>query len=246
MATPAERTTPPRRTPRVGGIKGFADWRENERLGRAGTLQFDAPPCSPVVGTVQLCYGPDVDAEEKEGFGFASGAPVLPPFGGYVGVQCLIHPDNDYDGEARAGLELAEGRYVEAQLWTWLAGGSGTAAATLGAAIAAADEHADDNYTGRPVLHLNRGDAVLARQSGHLRGGGEGGKLFTANGTPVIASGAYTAGTVVISGDLTVEQSPIVVKPGDDLTYNTRLVIAESIYALLVDCDYRAEFTVTP
>jgi hypothetical protein len=241
MATPAERVAPPRRTPRKGGLKSVADFRPNDRLGRAGTLQYDAEVCSPVVGTVQLCYGPDVDAQDKTGDGFLNGAPALPPFGGYVGVECFIHPGNDYEGRARSALELAEGLYLEEQLWTWLAAATNTAATTLKDAVAAAENYADANYIGQPVLHMNRGDVseVGVLSANPVNDG----MLWTPNGTPVVASSAYPAGVVAVSGDITVEHSSIVVKPGNDLTHNTTIAIAERVYGILVDCEFRAKFT---
>ena len=245
MATPAERVEPPRRRPRKGGIRNGADFRPNNRLGRAGTVQFDADVCSPVVGEVQLCYGPDVAAADKEGTqGFPSGGPVIPIFGGYIGVECFLHPDNEYEARARRALELAEDRFIEEQLWTWLVAGTGTVATSIDAAIAAAEQDADDNYVGEPVLHLSREDADLATVL--LPNPVDDGKLWTRHGTPVVASGRYASGTVVISGGITIDQSDVVTRVGDDLTHNKRLAIAERVYGIIVDCDYRAEFTVTP
>lgn len=352
MATPAERVAPPRRRPRQGGLESIADFRPNERLGRAGTLQYDAEVCTAVVGAVQLCFGPDLSLGEDEvqrititgtptggtfrltfrgeqtgtiafnataatvraalealpgvgvgdvavtggpgpgtpydvtftgdlgtseqpqmtathaftggaapaiavttttpgafpkdgSIGFPSGAPILPPFGGYIGVECTMHPDNDFEGRARAALELAQGRYLEEVLWGWLSGGTAiTTANTLVKAIAQADNHADANYLGQPIMHLNRGDADEAFAAGALTR--QDGKLVTANGTEVVASHEYTAGTVAISGDITVEQSAIVTAPAVDYNHNTEMWIAERVWSVLVDCDYRAEFTVTP
>lgn len=249
MATPAVRVAPPRREPRKGGLKSVVgDFRSNNELGRAGTLQYDADVSTVVVGSVQLCYGPDLGVlPEKTGDGFADGAPITDVFGGYVGVECFIHPDNDYEGRVRVSMELGESRFIEERLWVWLNAAANTAATSLLDAIAKAEEHADDTYLARPVLHLNRGDAVLAAAAGALSPNPvDDGKLWTANGTPVVASGAYTAGTVAVSGDITVEASDLVVRPGDDLTLNTRLVIGERIFGLLVDSDFRAKYTVTP
>ena len=244
MATPAERVASPRRRPRKGGIGSVADFRSNDRLGRAGTLQFDADVCSPVVGAVQLCFGPDVDAQDKVGTqGFSSGAPALLPFGGYIGVECFIHPDNDYDARARAALELAQDRFIEEQLWAWLNAAPSTAAADLKAAVSAADDFADENYIGLPVIHVNRGDVVgLGLDPNPV----DDGKLWTKNGTPVIASSKYAAGTVVVTGDVTVEQSAIVTAPAIEYGRNLEMAIAERVWSVLVDCDFRHKFTVTP
>lgn len=249
MATPAVRVAPPRREPRKGGLKSVVGpFRPNNDLGRSGVLQYDADVSTAVVGTVQLCYGPALGAlPEKTGQGFDSGAQVGDVFGGYIGVECFLHPDNDDDARVRRALELGESRFIEERLWVWLNAAANTAATSLLNAISAADEHADDNYLARPVLHMNRGDAVLAAAAGALSPNPvDDGKLWTPNGTPVVASGAYTAGTVAVSGDISVEASEVYVRPGDDLTHNTRLVIAERVYGLLVDADYRAKFTVTP
>jgi hypothetical protein len=188
---------------------------------------------------------PGVPPTDKTVGGLGSGASVVPNFGGYIGVECFLHgtPD-EYGPRASDALELAQDRFVEGVLWGWITAAAATGTATgLVAAIALAEENADVSYIGRPVIHLSRQDAVTAFAASALVV--RDGKLETANRTPVVASGAYATGIVGVTGGITVEQSSIRVSPGLNYTKNTMLAIAERVYGIIVDCDYRAEYTVT-
>lgn len=177
--------------------------------------------------------------------GLGTGQHIVPNFGGYIGVECFLHGDPDeYGPRAQAALEAAQDRFIEGVLWGWITAGAATGtAAGLLATIALAEENADNAYIGQPVLHLSRQDADTAFAANALAL--VDGKLVTPHLTPVVASGAYATGVVGVTGGITVEQSSIRVSPGLNYTKNTMLAIAERVYGLLVDCDYRAEYTVT-
>lgn len=248
MATPTVRIQAPRRLPRKGGITAVAEVFEDPRIAAAGALQYDAEACSLAVGEIQLCYGPDVSAADKTGDGLSAGEGIVPVFGGFVGVQCYAgSTEDEYGPRAKAQLEAVQDRLIESVLWGWLTAEAATGAgATLAAAIGAAEEHADANYVGLPVLHLSREDAVLAAAAGAISPNpADNGKLWTPNGTPVVASSSYASGTVAVSGGVSVGHTPTKVIEGQDYAHNQFLAIAERAYGLAVDCDYRAEFTVT-
>jgi hypothetical protein len=177
--------------------------------------------------------------------GLGTGASVVPNFGGYIGVECFLHGDpNEYGPRAQQALELAQDRLIEGVLWGWITAAAATGTAVgLAAGIALAEENADVTYVGRPVIHMSRQDAVTAFAAGVLAV--REGRLLTPNDSPVVASGAYATGIIGVTGGITVEQSSIRVSPGLNYTKNTMLAIAERVYGLIVDCDYRAEYTIT-
>lgn len=248
MADPTITTQPPRRTPRKGGIVDVADFRTDDRLAAGVGTVYDADSCTVDLGEINLCYAPDVSPSAKVGEGIVTGDGIVPTFGGYVGVECFIGPWDDYVGRARAALEQSEGRFIESVLGPWLTAGVAVAATSLADAIAKLEQHADANYVGAPVLHLSRQNAVLAASQFLIFADQDAssGRLWTANGTPVVASGAYAAGDVRMSGGITVLTSEITVTEGLDITHNTNLAVAERAYNIIVDCDYRTVATITP
>lgn len=250
MATPTSRADAPQRSPRKGGLSAVTGpYRTNERLGVGGTVLFDPEQCGFTFGEVAMCYSTDTTQDEMVGSAPANGASIGENFGGYTGVECYLNGNvQEYAPLAQAQLIAGQDRFIEARLGTWLEASTATAAgATLFDAIALADARGDLDYIGLPVVHVNRGDAVRAVAEGSLIAGAPGsGELWTPNGTPVVASVAYAASRVYVSGSIAVEHSSIGVFPGQDLTHNTTLAIAERVYSLLVDCEYRYKFTVTP
>ena len=352
MADPTIRVAPPQRVPRVGGISSAAEFITDSKLLAGVGLQYDPEPCALAVGSIQLCYAPDLNLGTNEvqtvtitgtptggtfrltfdgqqtatiaynanaatvqaalealsnidaGYVAVTGGPgpgtpyvvqftgpladrnvpqmtathaftggttpaiavttttagvaqkimtglpdglgsIMTPFGGYVGVECWAgSTESEYGPRARRQFEGAQDRVVEAALWTWLTAlAADTTANTLDKAIAKAEQYADANYVGRPILHISREDADLAT---HLSDAQPDGKMFTRNGTPVVASGRYTPGTIVISGGMTIVQSDIAVHEGRQLEANKFMAIAERAFAAAVDCEFRREFTVTP
>lgn len=191
---------------------------------------------------------PGAPPTDLVGGGLTAGAGIVPNFGAYVGVQCFIGDTMDEFGpRARTQMEASQDRAVEAVLWGWLNAAPNTAVTAasggLDEAIAQAEQFADANYIGEPVLHVSRHDAVRA---GVLSPNPvSDGKIWTPNGTPVVASSKYTSGTVVVSGGIGVTQSEVIVREGLDITHNTMLAIAERVFGIAVDCDFRQKFTVT-
>jgi hypothetical protein len=245
MAEPTFRGQAPRRRARLGGLFSVAETNTGpNRLINGANLQYDTLGCGTVHDTPHACWGEVIADAEKERDGIDQGLAVVPAFGLYAGVECYAGPhDSEYEPRARAVLEWWESRGVERKLAVWLAGATNTAASDLVAAIAEADEHADDTYIGMPILHLNRADASLAFKEGVLAR--EGDTLVTAHGTPVAASAEYAAGVVTVTGDVTVSLSAIEAHRSIRPEKNKTMALAERGYAIAVDCDYRAKFTVT-
>ncbi len=242
MANPVYPVEAPTRTPRRGGIRSVAEFRTDNRMALGGTLVYTSPGCSLVVGSVALCYPTQVQAP-KTGNG-VDNLESSSVFGGYYGVTCWLDGE-DYDARAREGLAWSEDRRIEAVINAYLLGlASAGSADTITGAIAAAEQHADANYPGEPVILLNRADAVIAFAEGAIDADKEG-NLWTPNGTRVVASSAITSGTVSATGALTIYQSEVVVTRVQDLELNTELAIAERAYAFLADCNYAARFSVT-
>ena len=247
MADPKVTIERPRRRPRKGGFSSVVDFVQSDRLFAGTGVQFDADQCMLPVGEVQLCYVPDVGATDKEGEGTSWSEGIGVNFAGYVGVECFLHEGSsaDFQDRARRGFEAGQDRFVEAQVWVWLAAATGLAAATsIASAIGKLEEHADANYVGAPILHISREDAVLATAAGALLGDKDGaGTLFTPHGTPVVASSAYASGTVAISGDMTGVQSELKVRSDVSHLTNRELAIAERAFNVAVDCGYREKIT---
>jgi hypothetical protein len=246
MAEPTFRGEAPRRRERLGGLFAVADVRDGGmRLINGANLQYDQNGCGTVHEQPFACWGEVVADAEKQRDGVESGTGVVPAFGLYAGVECFAGPhDSEYEPRARGVLEWWESRGVEGKLNGWLGGATDSAASDLVAAIAAADNHADDTYIGLPIIHLNRADAEVAFKEGALRAD-ERGNLTTGHGTPVAASARYTAGVVAVTGDVTVLRSGMEAHRSIRPELNKTMAIAERGYAIAVDCDYRAKFTVT-
>lgn len=250
MAAPTSFAPAPVRTPRVGGLSSVVGpYRDNPRLGVGGRVQFDPEQCGVTFGAVALCYNEgDPAQEEKTGAGIGAGLSISDNFGGYTGVQCYLNGEIEtYGPMARAQLEAGQDRFLESRLFAWFSTGPQSTVTSLADAIANADAQADIEYIGRPIMHLNRGDAVRAVGEGLLVTGSSGsGEIWTPNGTPVVSSARYESNAVAVSGAVAVEQSGIRVFEGLNITENTMLAIAERVYALLVDCEYRYTYFVEP
>lgn len=247
MATPNVFVSPPRREPRKGGIKAVTgDFVTTERLGAGGGIEWISDGCEFPHAAPGLCFVPNPVTGDKEFEGIVQGAG--PIFGLYAGVECFLTAGSDYDDRARALLDQGEGRGVEEVLWEWAAttGGAPNAAASLVDAIALAEESADTYYVGAPVILMSRRVAVWARSVGALFGGTAwDGDLWTANGTPVIASGAASDTQLSIIGWPTVYSSgEAVVINAIEHTTNRQMAIAERIYAIAVDCAFVFNYTV--
>lgn len=176
---------------------------------------------------------------------------IGPPFAQYKAIGCFLGGDKDEDGtysdQARRALEAGEDRELELRLWQWAAAApsSGTSSSFVGA-IAAAEEYADIAYLYQPVLIMSRGSAQAAFEKGALKS--DDGLLYTANGTPVLSTGAIPDGaedTVAIIGTPAVYASGVVTGAGIHHALNRELAVAQRLYALGVDCDFRYAVSVT-
>lgn len=239
--------TAPARRPRSGGIKDVIDgYVTEERLAAVEGVEWEDAGCGFPRETFAACAGDLVPDKEYDGVETLEG--IGKPFFLYAGVQCYLGGDNDgpsYAEQASAILAAGEDRAIEERLWAWALDATDTdTAATLVEAIAAAEKYADANYVAAPVLILSRDAATLAFAAGALER--EDGKLVTANGVRVLATGVVAdadAGTVGIIGQPAVYAGNDVVRQTPDTTLNTSMAIAERGYAVGVDCQFR--YTVT-
>lgn len=244
MADATHYTEAPRRARRKGGIRSVAEFRDGgSRLGLGGIVEFSSTGCDIAVGNAVLCYPSGDPQVEKDRGGISTLEGVGPAFGTYVGAECWLGGD-DYEQIARTNLLATEDHVIEAVLFAWVLDSDVTGyAATLSDAIAGADNTADGQYPYLPVIVMSRGDAVLAYADGALDGDKEG-NLWTPNGTPVLASVEITPGTVYATGAITVLQGPVGVFRTQNLELNREFAIAERANALLVDCNFVAQFIV--
>jgi hypothetical protein len=241
----AQQVAPPQRRPRAGGIKSIVDAFINEPrlsvVNAAGGIAWEDAGCGLPSTTRAGCYDGVVPAADKVGTGPTQYTSIIPPFAQYKGVECYIGGDSDgsYIDQAKAILEAGEERGVELRLYTWSKGGPAATTNSLDNAIATVDEHADANYVGLPIIIMSRFDADLAHQSGVLKREDDG-RLVTGNGTPVISTSAADNGTISIIG-----WPAVVAAVGMNRAENIELAIAERVYAIGVDCNYRYAVTAT-
>lgn len=247
MANPTNLVQPPRRRPRKGGIKAVANVVSADRMFATERLDWMPEGCSFPSAAPGACWAEAVALDEKqyEGLELGTSAQV---FVGYAGVACQdLSAEQEFLERARTTLEAGEDRFVEAKLVDVLEAIDPIATdhATWAAAIAAAEDRADDRYVGQPILVMNRGDAQLAFTDGALEADKEG-NLWTANGTPVLATSAFAAGTLYITGDITLWTGPVAATTAQAPQFNTALALAERAYALAIDCEFADARSVTP
>ena len=247
MANPKILVPAPHREPRRGGIKTVTgDFTHLERLGAAEQIEYVSDGCVWPSLAPGLCWGANPGGEKTfGGFDIENGIGSI--FAQYVGVECWLGAGNDDEFTQRAvrQLEYGEAHEVEASLVAWA--GAGTAAgsgAGIGGAIAAAEEYADQYYIGAPVILMSRRNASLGKSDGALEGDGLG-AIWTVNGTPVVATWLMPDDKIYVIGWPTVYASDIASAAGHDITHNREMAIAERIYAMAVDCLFRAVVTVT-
>lgn len=242
MAAPTILIEPPVRAPRVGGIGSVATFRPNSRLGVTGNAVFISDGCTFPQISEHLCYVGEDDPADKEFEGVVIDDAIGAPFPLYGAVGCFIGPDEDYEARARAVLELGRDRALEEQLGTWAAGGTALAAgADVKLAIGRVEQALDDDYIGRGVILMSRFDTAGADLEHR-----EGSYPVTVNGTPVIASGRIAPGTVYGLGAITVEQSAMVERRTYDLPNNKSYALAEQVFVIAVDCEFRVKSAITP
>lgn len=232
---------PPARRPRSGGIKSVTgDFLAETRLSAGEQIGWEASDCGDLSATSAGCFD-TVTPEEKEFSGVSQFLGTGRPFARYAGVACFLDGDAEgptYQAQAATILDQGEDREIEGVLWEWAADAVDPAeAASLTEAIAVADAHADANYAGLPILLMNRGDADRAKAEGALDF--VDGKLVTANNTPVVASASVPAGSIAVVGWVAVYATDAKTFAAIDHRFNTEYALAERVYAIAVDCEYR-------
>jgi hypothetical protein len=247
MADPTVSVTPPQRRPRKGGIRAVANTAPLERAFAAERVDWANLECAWPADAPGLCWGTTIPTAEKDRYGFELGGSA-PIFALYGGAECYLNAGETYEEDARAVLTAGADRVIEAKLVEYLdtLDATPTAATSWVGVIAAAEQAADDTYLGQPVLVMNRGDAVEASAAGALSPApADDGKLWTPNGTPVLASGRVPAGQVYVTGTITLYESSIVTSQAGDFTHNRQLAIAEQAFAFAIDCLFVVAYTVT-
>lgn len=229
-------TEAPARAERLGGIKRVAEVRTAPRIGAAESVLYITDGCTFALPAIGLCYSNAVSTP-KTGVGLGNIAAAVPPFALYGGVRCWAGPDSDYQERARNILEWSEDRAIEQRLAAWATtNGTSVTGGSITGAIAAVDNALDVNYVGQGVILMNRGDAVRAASAFAITYGIDG--AYTVNGTPVVASGAVPAGTVLGVGAVTILKSNVEAIDTIAPQSNTEWSVAEAVYAVLVDCNY--------
>lgn len=233
----------PVRQARLGGIRTVATWVDEARIGAAESVVYMSDGCTFPQPAIGLCYGEEV-LTEKTGVGITNQVGIGEPFALYGGVECFLGPDSDLAERARRIVIEGEDRAIEDRLEAWATGGTALAAGTtLIGAIANVEQDMDANYIGRGYLLMSRADAVRAYAAGALEEAGMNPYPTTVNGTPVVASGRVASGTVYGLGATTVLRSPLMDIESIDHRFNTEWQVAEAVYALIVDCNYRVKST---
>lgn len=172
MADATHYVEPPRRSPRRGGIRAVAEFRDpGNRFGLGGVVEYTSPGCGTAVGDVELCYPSPMGTQaEKTREGINTIEGVGPIFGIYAGVECF-YGGSDFEADARRLLAQGSDRAIEAALNTWIQAATPEAAsASLSEAIAAAENAADDEYVGLPTLD------EPGRRTARFHGGCPGGR----------------------------------------------------------------------
>jgi hypothetical protein len=248
----AEAVQAPTRRPRQGGIKSVAgDFIAVDRLAVAngsGGLVWEDSGCSFPSETRAGCYDSVTPQEDKVPVSPERFTTITPPFARYAGVECFLGGDAvgpTYTDQAKANLEQGEDRSIEAVLWTWANDADVTGAATgIAAGIGAAEEYADATYVGAPVILMSRAAAVLADEAGVVHRDGD--RLVTTNGNWVLATNAADDATIIALGAVAVYTSDTTAVMAIEHKENLAMAIAERVYAIGVDCDFRYAVTVTP
>lgn len=247
MSEPTVLVAAPRREPRRGGIKSITgDFIRTERLGAASKIHYISDGCVWPSNAPGLCWGASAPGDKTFG-GMDVEDGVGSIFGQYVGVECYLGEGHEAEFMARARrqLEFGEAHEIEASFVNWAAGGS-AAGSGVGVynALAALEEYADQHYIGAPVILMSRRNAVLGDEDGVLHGDKQGG-IWTINGTPVVSTWLMPDDKIYAIGWPSVYASDIVTAPSRNITQNREQALAERIYAMAVDCQFRAVATIT-
>lgn len=185
---------------------------------------------------------------DKTFSGITQHAGIGNAFARYAGVSCYLGGDADgasYMQQAQDLLAAGEDREVERVLWDWaLATSMSETAVDLTEAISLAEDAADSSYVGQPVLVMSRAAVTFAAEAGVVTR--DGNAIHTINGTPVIATGVIPNTeelNVVAIGWPAVYVSEVVSTTTNDVQANRAAAIAERVYAIGVDCEFRYKST---
>ncbi len=236
MAGPTLEIQPPVRVERVGGIKSVATFRSNDRIGNAEAIVFQSDGCTFPQTEEVRCFAAE-EQPDKTFDGIEVDGAIGAPFVLYAGTKCLIAEGSaaDYQERARRILEQGHDRELEEILGEWAAGGTGLQAGVdVKNAIGIVEQALDSQYLGQGVILMSRRDALNAGLDVAT-------PFRTAVGTPVIASGRIAPGTVYGIGAITIEQSTTKTYQTVDVTTNTDWALAEQVFAIAVDCEYRVK-----
>lgn len=243
MAGPNIQVEAPPRADREGGISDVATFRPNDRLGIADTIIFQSAGCEFPNLYEDLCYNGE-DPVDKTFDGIVIDDAIGAPFALYAGIKCVEGPDPDEFERAERQLNDGEDRELEDILEAWATGATAITVAGGGVttALARVEQQLDSAYVGRGVILMSRYDATVAATAGAIER--VGGILQTKQGTPVIASGRVTAATIYGLGAIAIEVTNIETREVLDPTTNSRYALAERIYAIVVDCEFRTKTAV--
>lgn len=237
-------TTGPTRTPRVGGINAVAQFEEDARVGSTQTIAWISDPCSFPDVALGMCWEtPTFPADNKTGESIDIVEAISSPFALYGGIECFLGPDNDFDTRASLILEQGADRAIETRVVAWAAGATDLPATDLVDALAQVENELDETYLGRGVIFVNRGDAVRLHAANALVETLTG-VPTTINGTPVIATSAVAAGTVLGTGAIKILHSALINHGAPKTQLNVEMWIAERVYVPLIDCSIRVQATV--
>lgn len=234
MVGPTLEIAPPVRKPRRGGLGPVAEFRPNSRLAVAENVVFQSNGCDFPNTEENRCYT-DAAVADKNFDGIDIQNAIGAPFTMYAGVQCFAGPDPDFDARALSTLDQGRDRVLEQEIAEWAAGGTLlTGTTSVKSAVAAIEQALDDDYLGLGLILMSRADALDAGLEYS-----EGDPLYTKNGTPVVASGRIARGEVYGVGGVTVEHGDQRVVDVIHPTTNKHWALAEQVFAIAVDCEYR-------
>lgn len=239
MAGPTLRIEAPARKERAGGITQVAEFVQNDRIGNAEAVVYQSDNCTFPYTEEVRCFAAAA-VPDKTYAGIEIEDAIGAPFTLVAGVSCFINPDPDEEARARAIFDAGKDRALEEIVGVWADGGVALAAGTsVEGAIALVDQELDDKYIGQGVILMSRADAVLADAAGAISV--EDGDAYptTVNGTPILASGRIASGTVYGVGAIKVEHTGTQNYNTHDLESNLHYALAEAIFVLAVDCEFR-------
>lgn len=235
-------TTGPTRTERKGGISAVAPFEQDDRVGSTQNIAWISDPCSFPKPTLGMCWeDPSFPEDDKTGEAIDIVEAIGAPFALYGGVECFLGPDNDFDTRAALILQQGEDRAIEARVVAWADDATSLGGDDLVDALALVENELDETYLGRGVIFVNRGDAVRLQDALVY---GLDGLPTTINGTPVVATSAVPAGTVLGTGAVKILHSALINHGAPKQQLNVEMWIAERVYAILVDCSIRVRATV--